>query len=338
MDTELRTIYYDPEQGLLSAKKLWEKTGKKYTLKQVSEWIKNQEAHQRLIGQHKKIVYPAIRAPKIGYYQIDLLEVPKVTPLNNKARYIFNLVDIYSRKAFSQPITQKTPSKVLEAFKIMDLKNPIRITSDDGSEWKGVFRKYLDNKHIIHTVVYPGQKNKMSIVERFNQTLRNYIERYKTAMNTNKWIDVLQKLVRNYNNTEHSTIGTTPNKVWNGAKPQNIERAVKQTAKAINKAQDFKVGTKVRTLINRKTFDKGRKKYSADVKTITRINMWAYYVDNERRPYAYYELKKVDTVEQAPQRQATKKPQQKRTYKEASVERPKTRGKRVDLKKLGVKK
>lgn len=60
-------------------------------------------------------------------------------------------------------------------------------------------------------------KPKAAIVERFIRTLRGLLFRYMTENLTDTYIDVLEKLVDNYNNTKHQTIGMAPNDV----KPEN---------------------------------------------------------------------------------------------------------------------
>jgi hypothetical protein len=51
----------------------------------------------------------------------------------------------------------------------------------------------------------------MSIVEKFNRTLRMNIEKWMKLQHTKTWYTVLNQLVNNYNNTVHSTIKITPN-------------------------------------------------------------------------------------------------------------------------------
>ena len=49
------------------------------------------------------------------------------------------------------------------------------------------------------------------IIERFNRSLRGKIDKYMTTNKTKKYIDVLNKLVKNYNNTVNSSTGEIPN-------------------------------------------------------------------------------------------------------------------------------
>ena len=49
------------------------------------------------------------------------------------------------------------------------------------------------------------------MVERFNRSIRELIDKYMIEYNTHKYIDVLDKLINNYNNRKHSGIKMTPN-------------------------------------------------------------------------------------------------------------------------------
>ena len=61
------------------------------------------------------------------------------------------------------------------------------------------------------------------MIERFNRTIKEKMFKYFSANNTRKYVDVLDFLVNQYNNTIHSSIKMTPkeasrkeneNKVW----------------------------------------------------------------------------------------------------------------------------
>ena len=66
--------------------------------------------------------------------------------------------------------------------------------------------------HEIHHFSMHGDAQ-ASIVERFNQTVKSKLYCYFTAANTLKYVDVLPKLVNQYNRTYHRSIKTTPAKV-----------------------------------------------------------------------------------------------------------------------------
>ena len=56
-------------------------------------------------------------------------------------------------------------------------------------------------------------RTKGSIVERWNRTFKTRLERYFTENSTKKWIDVLDDLTRNINNSVNRSIGVAPSKV-----------------------------------------------------------------------------------------------------------------------------
>ena len=55
-----------------------------------------------------------------------------------------------------------------------------------------------------------NKEMKCSVAERFNRTLKTRMYRYFTAKSTNRYIDVLQDLVRSYNLSVYSSIGMQP--------------------------------------------------------------------------------------------------------------------------------
>ena len=57
------------------------------------------------------------------------------------------------------------------------------------------------SKHIKSFVT--ENETKSQIVERFNRTLKSRMYKYFTANNTRRWIDVIDQLVENYNNSYH---------------------------------------------------------------------------------------------------------------------------------------
>ena len=54
---------------------------------------------------------------------------------------------------------------------------------------------------------------KGSVVERFNRTLKSRMYRYFTSANTYKYLNVLQALVRGFNESFHRSIGMKPSEV-----------------------------------------------------------------------------------------------------------------------------
>ena len=82
-------------------------------------------------------------------------------------------------------------------------------------------------------------EGKTFVAERFIRTLKNKIYKYMTAISKNMYIDKLDDIVNEYNNTYHRTIKMKPTGV-NNNKYINIGREIN------DKDPKFKVGDHVR--------------------------------------------------------------------------------------------
>ena len=117
----------------------------------------------------------------------------------------------------------------------------------------------LKNIILYHT----EGKNKATIAERFVKTIKGKMWKYMTENNTKKIIDVLDDLVSEYNNTEHSMIKMTPKEVSkkeNEEKVFNTAYIVDGTKKDIEKEIskiDVKVNDRVRITRKKKEGAKG---------------------------------------------------------------------------------
>ena len=94
-------------------------------------------------------------------------------------------------------------------------------------------------------------EHKSAVVERFNRTLKEKMWKRFTAENTRNWIDMLDRLLNEYNKTFHRTIGMTPIK---SSKIKNHEMITHH--KVLHKPK-FKVGDKVRISRIKGIFEKG---------------------------------------------------------------------------------
>lgn len=96
---------------------------------------------------------------------------------------------------------------------------------------------------------------KCGLVERLNRTLRSRIYRYMFLQDSNRYIDVLQDIVKGYNNSYHRTIKMAPVDVQQGNIIQvlkNIRGLPKLTTK-----KPLKIGDYVRIQKWKGVFEKG---------------------------------------------------------------------------------
>ena len=84
--------------------------------------------------------------------------------------------------------------------------------TDDGKEfYNHTFQKLMKDKDIHHFSTTGDTK--ASMVEQFNRTLKSRMYRYFTSANSYKYLNVLQALVRGYNESFHRSIGMKPSEV-----------------------------------------------------------------------------------------------------------------------------
>ena len=102
----------------------------------------------------------------------------------------------------------KTARSLLEAFDsiLFEGRKPEKFRMDKGTEFLNEsFQQHLKKKNIHFYTA--NNEPKASVVERVNRTLKSKLYCYFTAVNSLRYIDVLQDLVDSYNNTYHRSIG-----------------------------------------------------------------------------------------------------------------------------------
>lgn len=275
-----------------SAEKLWQNS-KHLGLKKktVTDFWRNQSSVQVVRGQPISKSYQSIKCwtGNIGCCQIDLMDISKYKGHNNNKTFLFNCVDIFSRYAWSFPVANKRPATILPHLKkvVRDYRKQcsdciITIHSDDGSEWKGVFDKYLKAQGIRR--VQTLHKQNQAIIERFNQTLWSFFNISFFSKNNFRFIDHLSAIIDSYNSDRHSTIKQSPRDVFTEKKLpiQAHDVEFDLTTKLKKSDDDIKIGSLVRRQINRATFDKGSAsaKFSKQVYKVVEKKFNRYVIQN----------------------------------------------------------
>ena len=221
-------------------------------------------------------------------------------------------IDTATRYAFAEPMKSKSLAECLRAFKIILAKIPgkfqiTRLDSDKEAAFRAhEFVELCQREGIAQHFYELDDHRGTAFVERFNRTLRELIERYKTAFNTNKWAPALPDLIYNYNNRVHSSLTVTPQQALDN--PELLLQASIITDKKYQLAlteslhnQNLKPGDRVRLKITRKTFDKGTTaRWTKGIHTILRHEKELYYVTDRVGGLKAYQLQKLDGVGYGP--------------------------------------
>ena len=191
----------------------------------------------------------------------DLIEIQRYSKWNNGIKYLLTIIDVFSKYGWIVPLKDKKTESVSSAFDLIFKKSkrkPEMLWTDKGSEFISKhFKEFLkkNNVKLYHT----ENKEKSSIVERWNKTMKYRMWKMFSANNNTIYWDKLDKLVDDYNNTYHSSIEMTPTEA---SKKENEKKVFANLYDDLiylkPKKPKFSIGDKVRiSKYKRRVFDKG---------------------------------------------------------------------------------
>ena len=135
--------------------------------------------------------------------------------------------------------------------------------------------KEFYNKHVkaLGVQLYSTEnEEKSSVVERWNRTMKEKMFKYFSANNTKKYIDILDEMVNNYNNTKHSSIKMTPVEASDKKNKNRVWMNLNGKARTNPVEPKFSVGDKVRITKKKSNFEKGyTPRWTEEVFTVSQI-------------------------------------------------------------------
>ena len=216
---------------------------------------------------------------KDNIWGVDLADMQLLSKYNKGVRFLLCVIDIFSKYAWVVPLKDKKGISIVKAFQsILKQSNskPNKIWVDKGSEfYNPYFKKWLrDNDIVMYSTHNEG---KSVAAERFIKTLRGKIYKYMTSVSKNVYIDKLDDIVDEYNNTYHTTIKMKPIDVK--------DNTYINTSKEINnKDPKFKVGDHVRISKYKNISAKGyMPNWSEEVFVIKKVKntaSWTYIIND----------------------------------------------------------
>lgn len=189
-------------------------------------------------------------------YTADIQDLNDVKEYNDNIRYILVVMDVKSRYCWAIPMKNKDSKSVLDGFNAifkLTKVTPKNIWVDQGKEFYNKQFENMCKKNNI-TLYSTYGDHKAALIERFNRTLKTRLYKSFTANNNYEWINILNKLMKKYNNTKHRTLGISPKEAYEDPNQivDNIRIGKKGKAK-------FKVGDLVRISVTKGIFAKGYK-------------------------------------------------------------------------------
>lgn len=287
---------------------MWGRDKNYYTLKEkfcgfsqqdIMNFLKNTETYQIYTRPPTEKVHKPITSKRpLERLEIDICDLHNISGFNSQYRYLLTCVDHFTKYTWAIPMTKKNDRKVFEGLsgilEDLDRKNLLYavgcIQSDNGGEFNNRrIKTLLDSNNIkqIFSSAYSPRSN--DLVERFNGIIKGLIYKSLLEMRSKTYINVIDELMKNYNNSYHSTIKKTPQnalmsgdaKVLKQTRDNIIKSAEKMTVKD---TQKFKRGQFVRVSLNTRS-DHRREKltkkwqghYSTEVYKIVSVSRSAIH-------------------------------------------------------------
>lgn len=141
--------------------------------------------------------------------EVDLCHVEKLSEANDDVHFLIVGVEGASRRIFVETCINKEAETVAAAMEKLLLTMPQIVEvvrSDSGTEFKSRIFRALMKKYNIKQQ-FATNDSKAALVERAIQKVQGRIHRFLTFTNQNRYVDVLQKIVRALNMTPHHYSG-----------------------------------------------------------------------------------------------------------------------------------
>lgn len=189
--------------------------------------------------------------------------------------YFLLFIGVNTRYVVMFPMNRKDAKTVRDTMEpFINKFHPVSLTTDnDGCFVDKNTLDYLTKNHVELKVITEENHNGLSILNRFCKTLRDMND---SSIFTN---DLIQKYVKEYNNTFHSSIKMTPKSMLSNGNAEEsyiINQILKQNDIENQNGYNISEGSFVRYLLQKPKFGKIRHKISPD-----------YYIVSHREGNAY---------------------------------------------------
>lgn len=276
MEALLHDLYYTQHNydGVSQLYKKAHDLNHRITRTVVKDWLDKQTAHQQTkvsaVGKKK---YLPIYSETPYAFQIDLTFFPRYGPQNDNFTVLFTAINVNTRFAYAFASENAGGNIALNCIEKLAEKTVINsISCDSGKEFnnKGVLAYCKKEKITLYFIT--DDSHKLGIMNRFHRTIKEKLTKFFIGHNTVRWLDIMPKIITNYNKTVNRGIGVAPIKVTNAMEADIIAQKREQSGELYEKLPDFVVGDKVR-LRNKKVLfaDKQLPKFSSSVYTVIKV-------------------------------------------------------------------
>ena len=175
-----------------------------------SNYTKNKPTRRKFLRKSYKIFSPN------RIWEADLLDMSTYAKTNKGVHFILMVIDQFTKKLFVYPCKTKSKQDVLKGFKnifeYQTMSRPANLYTDNGTEFKNsLVTNYLKELN-IHHFTSKDKDVKAAIAERVNRTIKQTLVMIARTHN-NKYLNYLDDVVKNYNNTPNRVTKYAPNNI-----------------------------------------------------------------------------------------------------------------------------
>ena len=264
---EILTIYKKYNRpGAQKLLLLAKSEGIQTTLKDIKEFIASRSEEQQLkeTKNTKQSQGHIVSYNPFNRLQLDIFVLQKYESSNKGYGYILCIMDIFSRKAWCYPMKTKSLSDTTPAIKKFfsesglhefNKKALVIIMSDSDAAFRGDnrdedqnFQKILSNNNAVLEPVKLNDHHAMGVIDIFAKNLKRVLSKEFLESKSTKWIDILPKIIEQYNNTPHTALDNiSPNDaITDPKKRMHVMHLNILKAKDNGFIADLKPGDKVR--------------------------------------------------------------------------------------------
>ena len=191
-------------------------------------------------------------------WSLDILDLKDYGSKNNRGyRYVLVVIDNFSKFGWTVLLKNKNAQTIKDSFEIILIsskRKPNLIESDRRKEfYNNMFQDFLNKTNIK---LYSRSSSYGAVfAERFNRIIRDLLKKIVFEQGDAKWVDILPKITKQYNNRKHPSTKLTP---IQASLKKNEGYVYKNLLdKRMKTKPKYEIGDLVRTADLKKTFSKG---------------------------------------------------------------------------------
>ena len=266
--------------------------------------------------------------------QLDIYDLSRYENHNKGYKYILACVDIFTRKAFAEPMKNKTADDCkihfLKILKQMGT-NPKVVMSDNDAAFLGdTFQDMLDKQDIILDPNALHDHHALGIIDNFAKRIKLTFAKIFIKKKTKDWVNQLPTVISKYNESDHTSINNiTPNDADKDIHFQEIltinldKNKESNTATPKYRVTKLNVGDNVRIRISNIFTKSSDVQFSNEVYTIAAVNGNKIKLNNDKT-YTRANVLKVSNIAAPivnnPIVEVAREAKQRRAIKKAGVQ------------------